>query len=549
MTDEQNRRWTISAALKTKGFKYHAPPDTYRGPVQCGHQKIDVELRIADLDFGEKPSVHIVDRRQIDSDILAHLETESGICYSDGQNLRLDPYDPAGSVLRVLAEVETTLNTSMNKNGLSEISREYPSYWKGATVLFPFPLEADVTTGSIVGTQSGRFLFVPEGHSGGVPGGAKPGSISAVVVSIQSSIRPISSDTISPSTYECFKRWWEGNNLHESWSLDEVERAMSDGSVVMVAADNGILGASLDSPPRRPKSWKRVPRRPISAGASLARFEGARADLGFVTSRCLDEATAPLRHQNIVLVGCGTIGAYLARMLCQVGAGLDGELTLVDPDSIKVENLGRHSCDFVDIGENKVVALGNHLRRLHPDVCIKTVDDKVQAAWHATSRADLIVDTTGTENVSEWINLRALELSETGRAPIFVHGWVFGNGAAAQAFIHKPASGGACLRCLRPRLDAPWVSSPLKRPHTATRFLEGDCGGGAYVPFSVAASSIAAAVVLDAVIDAARGKLTPALRTRVINFDDCKSASNGDFQAIRSASCPACAKRHDSHKE
>jgi molybdopterin/thiamine biosynthesis adenylyltransferase len=546
MTTQQVRRWSVSSALKGIGFSFHSPPDTYRGKVRCGHLNVGVELRITDLEFSEKPTVHLLDRDQIPSDVLAHLEVETGICYSDGQNLRLDPYDPAGSILRVLQEVESTLNTSMNANGLREISREYSSYWKGVTVLFPVALEANVTEGVIIFSALGQPMFVPAGYTGPLLDGVNRRALRASVLRTAREVRPINGKTIAPSDFGSFREWWIGNGLEDDLALSAVDDVLHAGGYVIAAAPNAILGARLSQVRRLPKHQKKERDASISETVAIDRLRGERADLEYVTSRCLGSASAPLEGLNVVLVGCGTIGSYLARMLCQVGAGLNGQLTLVDDDLVKAENLGRHACDFAAVGEGKVQALSGMLGRLHPEIQVVAVAEKIQSAWGRAARADVIIDATGTENVSEWLNSRALEEAREGVDRLIVHGWVFGNGAAAQAFIHRPSNGGACLRCLRPRLDQPWLSSPLKRPHEDTKVVEADCGGGAYVPFSVGSSSIAASLLLDAVLDATRGKVTRALRTRIIDFETCKSTANGDFDFARSPDCPACGHKHDS---
>lgn len=546
MTDQQDRRWSISSALKGVGFSYHTPPDTYRGKIRCGHLSVGVELRITDLEFSEKPTVHLLDRDQIASDVLAHLEAETGICYSDGQNLRLDPYDPGGSILRVLKEVETTLDTSMNANGLREIGREYPSYWKGGTVLFPVALKTSVTEGMVVPSAFKRPMFIPEGYTGPLLDGVNCRGRPATVVLTNKDVRPINGKTISPGDFGSFNEWWVGNGLQGDLPLSAVEDVLRKGGHVVAMAPNAVLGARLSKVRRLPKHQRRAREAPIPETDAVVRLRGERADLDFVTSRCLGSVSAPLAELNVVLVGCGTIGSYLARMLCQVGAGLNGRLTLVDHDLVKAENLGRHACDFAAIGQSKARALEGALKELHPELQVTPVAEKIQTSWSVASRADVIIDATGTENVSEWLNSRALNESREGVDRLIVHGWVFGNGAAAQAFIHQPSSGGACLRCLRPRLDQPWLSSPLKRPHEGTWVVEADCGGGAYVPFSVGASSIAASLLLDAVLDAVRGKVTRPLRTRIIDFDVCKSAANGDVSIGKSPDCPACGHRHDS---
>lgn len=72
-----------------------------------------------------------------------------------------------------------------------------------------------------------------------------------------------------------------------------------------------------------------------------------------------------LSARRITIAGCGSFGSALADMLARAGAG---RLTLIDPETFAVENVGRHVLTARDIGRAKVDALADRLREINPEI-------------------------------------------------------------------------------------------------------------------------------------------------------------------------------------
>jgi hypothetical protein len=99
---------------------------------------------------------------------------------------------------------------------------------------------------------------------------------------------------------------------------------------------------------------------------------------------------------RIVLVGCGTIGGYLAEMLVKAGAGTArGQLTLVDMGSMEPNNLGRHRLGSL------------HCSSARPLRCAKSCSESPQVPMSWISAATpkmqflaswtLLIDATGEQ--------------------------------------------------------------------------------------------------------------------------------------------------------
>lgn len=83
-----------------------------------------------------------------------------------------------------------------------------------------------------------------------------------------------------------------------------------------------------------------------------------------------------LGEVNVLIVGCGSVGSYMAEKLIRAGVG---EMTLIDPDEVESHNLTRTTYKYNDIGTPKVEALSVHLKAINPWCSIKVESEKFEA--------------------------------------------------------------------------------------------------------------------------------------------------------------------------
>jgi adenylyltransferase/sulfurtransferase len=95
---------------------------------------------------------------------------------------------------------------------------------------------------------------------------------------------------------------------------------------------------------------------------------------------------------HVLVVGAGGIGSPLIQYLAAAGIG---RLTVVDDDHVALSNLQRQTLFTTrDVGSRKVVAAANAVQRLNPDVTLKPIDHRIDAANAAAllDRVDVVVD-------------------------------------------------------------------------------------------------------------------------------------------------------------
>jgi hypothetical protein len=117
------------------------------------------------------------------------------------------------------------------------------------------------------------------------------------------------------------------------------------------------------------KGFRHISRVPLDriigsyASRSVARHRVIRVDGAWIHGRDHASSFAEVRDRKVVLIGCGAIGASVARLLAQAGVG---ELVFVDHDTLSAPNTARHVLGSPQIGVNKATGLQAELRRQFP---------------------------------------------------------------------------------------------------------------------------------------------------------------------------------------
>lgn len=255
----------------------------------------------------------------------------------------------------------------------------------------------------------------------------------------------------------------------------------------------------------------------------------SRIDSAFIAQR--NRPGEPtLLGRRIVLVGCGTIGGYLADMLVRAGAGSDGgELRLVDPDRVTAANLGRHRLGLPFLERNKAEAMSAQLSHDFPGINLRALPVDIREAH--LGAAELVIDATGDEAIAMWMARRF------GRPEQFVpilHAWIEGAGVSVRTLLRNTPVAG-CYMCFRSgvRDTGPLGLSSLDDPSAPIHQADG-CDS-AFVPFSGSVSLQAAALAMDSVMAWLKGIPSPRLRTRIL--DNSLGRPIPDQDVIHQPSC------------
>jgi hypothetical protein len=159
-----------------------------------------------------------------------------------------------------------------------------------------------------------------------------------------------------------------------------------------------------------------------SKSVAVTRYRGLPVDERYLYARNLG-GLKTLAEKAITVIGCGTIGGFLAKQLAQSGAGSGGgKLLLIDKDILQPGNLGRHLLGMRDIGRNKAEACRDLISTDLPHLNVVAEPGDALRKFGAISRSALIIDATGEEAFS--ITLNHFAVSRRPNYPPVLYVWL-----------------------------------------------------------------------------------------------------------------------------
>lgn len=256
-------------------------------------------------------------------------------------------------------------------------------------------------------------------------------------------------------------------------------------------------------PGRTPRD--RLVRRYFAGATKVTKAVVGRADHGWVHGRDRDGRQETLRWRRIAVLGVGSVGGAVARVLAQSGVG---ELLLVDPGTVDWANIGRHELGAAAVGRNKAVELAREIGRSLPHVAASgRVDRFGRSAIRLVedlASFDLVVSTTGNWAADSYLN----DVQHESRSyPPVLYGWVEPNAVAAHAVLITGE--GVCFQCgvndtARPHLTvADWE-------HGREVLQEPACGA-TFTPYGSVELCHATALIAECAIDALVGRVSTAV--------------------------------------
>lgn len=150
-----------------------------------------------------------------------------------------------------------------------------------------------------------------------------------------------------------------------------------------------------------------------------------------------------LQKRKVCIVGCGSVGGYVADMLASSGVG---ELTLVDYDTFRPENIHRHCLGSHYLYYKKTVALSVQLEQKYPFVRATSAPGYLESFLNdgKLDAYDAVVLATGDVTLERYANEI---LHAKSNAPILISAWVDAYGVGGHAIASMPGMPG-CLSCI-----------------------------------------------------------------------------------------------------
>jgi molybdopterin/thiamine biosynthesis adenylyltransferase len=153
-----------------------------------------------------------------------------------------------------------------------------------------------------------------------------------------------------------------------------------------------------------------------------------------------------LVEKRVSIIGCGSLGSGVAKLLLQSGLG---HIRLVDPETFSFANVARHELGADSFGQYKATALVEKFKPMYPHIRELSAEPK---SWQTALRdnhslfadVDLVLSLIANWNAESALN--DLQRSGTGELnSTIIYGWLEEQAAASHAVAIDRV--GACLRC------------------------------------------------------------------------------------------------------
>lgn len=545
--DRRSALRVIDSTLRHIGFVPTGPgPCDYDGTILVHGKPVSVAISIPDVQFVQKPRIHLKDRSQIPVETLAHIEEQTGICYSSGAGLPLDIYNPGQAILRVLEEAKNTLELSYGGRGQAELIDEYQHYWRSTLPARCFIARSSLSVKSnaytFIACEGSTPKFLALAAASTLRGYEAKATRPAKIWRLDGRLGPAGS-MFAPSTLADLKIWFHSQPelKHELW--DEAFQILLDGQMLFLAGINALLGIDMNIPKPithavgRKAIRKRAMSRVISSmdkKVTVERYAGKWSSMTDVAARN-NPRDRSFSDISVAVIGCGTIGSHLARMIAQCGAGSSSRFTLFDPDILTEGNIGRHLLGLDSIGQNKAHATAENVKRFHPGLDVFSYEANALDYAGLLGGHELVIDATGEWNVQCALNDWFLQ-DKQSKTRAVLHSWVFMNGASVQSFLNLKDQF-ACFRCLKPSFNGQW-RYPAGDEREPLNLRPATCGDGSFVPFTVDTSVMAASLATRAGLDWINNNPGPRLRTIVVDYQ--RGREQKPRTPAPSPTCPAC---------
>jgi hypothetical protein len=245
----------------------------------------------------------------------------------------------------------------------------------------------------------------------------------------------------------------------------------------------------------------------FSASLPVVRCRVERVDAAWVHGRDHNDQQTTLAAKRVGIVGCGSLGAAVARLLAQMGIG---NFILVDLDALSSANTSRHVLGSEFVRENKAAATRRMLLRDFPHLTeVECFDKRFQHLPEANLKrleeCDVIIsagiDTTGDAALDQWRSVLTT-------SPVHVCTWVEEYALAGHAIALF--AGDALFDGFSTDGDPTFCLTQWP-PDAQTRIVEAGCGNS-FQPHGVIELYNSVSMVAKLALDVLTGDVTRSCR-------------------------------------
>ncbi len=542
---------------------------------------VPVYLHIPDMSFVTPPHVLLAGRPSWLKGWRPHLVEigSSGIeflCFSDHEKYQLLAHAPSAAIYRMIEDARQTLDRIAEPATVLEDSKkEMTRLWQSDGGVANVYMDCRPTDGPV---HCKTLLVEINGHRPTLVISAEPAAVAkklGLTEALQASHDALVYPAVPgeelyltadgpPTDLRAFASWLK-DIAPKTYALWHVEMRSPTHYQRKIAyhffrCGSQFIGYFVDLPKtarciRQAKGVRafladHVYGKPLA----IQRLNAHRMDEEYLVRRNLVLGVPDLRGLQVLLVGAGAIGGFLAQNLVQLGAGgrsetveqpkarqpsaqKAGTLHICDRDVFTNGNVGRHVLGTQNIGKLKALALKDYLQQLRPGVSIEAIPAGFDTLEDDLFQYDLIIDATGYETFGRHVSRIVRDLKWLDPSRLLLHIWLEGRGGVVRCLSQdKPSC--ACYSCMTnygPNIEP---SARHSAYSDAAWNAHGDDGYATMTPFAVSAPMAAAALATDALLAWRAGNCSPRFRSRSSEGVGINPSMAKDL--TKAKGCPGC---------
>ena len=470
-----------------------------------------------------------------------HLE-ENGLLCLKGDDEGFPISNPGAFVLRLLKRASIVVDSGVAGSNVQDFESEFVSYWnrwsrtsvKVISICQPGGLSRFVHAwfsknyGVVAAdTEEALKKWLENRFSG-----LTTNNLTFRQVPLLSLHRPPRPDEY-PTSLGMLRRILQGSSscldlLDEAMLAAEIENRKPTLVMLEARSESGPAFAAVlvNRPDNLTNGFrKRLPKKLLLSRYDVASVSGmavVRYDPSWIHGRDNSHNLQTLRKKVVAIAGLGSLGSGVAELLAKVGVG---KILLIDPQVLASCNVSRHSMGISDVGNKKVDAIADNLKKRFPHGSFETVPTTLTEVLkfnpQSLESADLMVALTGQWSAESFLD--ALARSEEGaKLPGIVYGWLEPHAAAGHALAilgHRHS-----LSCVLD--DEGYDRVPVAQWSNPTSIPVPACGG-TFQPYGAIELSHIQALVADLIVDVLLGHTSESTRRTWISSERNLIRSNG----------------------
>jgi len=377
MMDEDTPVTKVIDAFKLRSFEFVGCADDgwlkLRGPLMASGKSYACEIML-DPQFFELPRVRLLELPDSLPHVIPHIGSSGHLCYIAKGTVVLDIFDPVGQALACLQRAEEVFTKILLGDFVEDLEEEFYAYWNGPLCLVDIQDQRLGQQKALVIKSGTNFTAVVTDDESRTKRKLKSldwntADFTILTYRVRTSAKPRPHTTTWPPKTVRDILLWQGllDRRCRKKILERIEKAYATaakGTLILVESPLMSYGFVVIFDREFSQQGLRRQPRPSIYAQSVIPMSVVRIDDRYMAQRNVPDMQT-LSGKRLVIIGCGTIGGYLAEMLVKAGAGTaGGQLTLVDFDSLYPQNIGRHRLGFPNLFSNKATGMVEELQRL-----------------------------------------------------------------------------------------------------------------------------------------------------------------------------------------